>query len=265
MNQLKTTPEWLRATTPHVSTLLLALALPVISTVSKAQEPEIPATKPAAATEASAALGKKLHKIIIPRISFEDCTLMEALDFLRARSTELEEETDPVRKGVNFVIRRPRAGTSASDPGDARIDLDLRSVTLRQALDAICTNTGLVFEVNDYAVVIGFPVGQNEAAKAPEILKGKAAEAAKRIILPLAAFQNAALGEAVEFLNIRFKELSKDAESYPIVLDSKVDATTNIAGLRLDNVPLLEVLKRCAGATQTKLEASDTEIRFTQP
>jgi len=47
---------------------------------------------------------------VIPRIDFEDTTVEEAIDFLRMRSSELDTlELDPARKGVNFVVRRPRA------------------------------------------------------------------------------------------------------------------------------------------------------------
>ena len=54
---------------------------------------------------------EKLRRIIIPRIDFEDTTVEEAIDFLRLRSAELDTlELDPARKGVNFVIRRPRSG-----------------------------------------------------------------------------------------------------------------------------------------------------------
>lgn len=48
----------------------------------------------------------KLDKIIMPRIDFNDTSLEEAVDFLRQRSQELDLiETDPAKKGFNFVIR----------------------------------------------------------------------------------------------------------------------------------------------------------------
>ena len=51
-------------------------------------------------------VSRKLEKIIIPRIDFEDTSLEEAVDFLRMRSQELDLiETDPAKKGLNFVIR----------------------------------------------------------------------------------------------------------------------------------------------------------------
>lgn len=101
------------------------------------------------------AIGRKLDAILIPVISFEECTLKEAIDFLRLRSIELDNEPDPTQKGVNFVFRSAKAADNASDPRKAVTNLNLRNVSLRQALDAICTNTGLVvYSLNGFAVII---------------------------------------------------------------------------------------------------------------
>jgi hypothetical protein len=108
----------------------------------------------------------KLRSIIIPRIDFEDTTLEEAVDFLRLRAVELDHgELDPARKGMNFVIRRPRmnggdAGLDAAlggggDPGVIRIkELRLRNVPLAVALKYICDATKMRYKVDDYAVTL---------------------------------------------------------------------------------------------------------------
>ena len=120
---------------------------------------------------------EKLRSIIIPRIDFEDTTVEEAIDFLRLRAAELDtRELDPARKGVNFVIRRPRAstpGTAApdaglnagsaddalplggSDPGSLRVrELRLRNVPLGVALKYIGDQTKLRYKVDDFAVTL---------------------------------------------------------------------------------------------------------------
>jgi len=113
---------------------------------------------------------EKLRRIIIPRIDFEDTTVEEAIDFLRMRSVELDTlELDPARKGVNFVIRRPRAGGDAGldaaadgggllgggDPGAMRIsELRLRNVPLAVALKYITDATRLRYKVDDFAVTL---------------------------------------------------------------------------------------------------------------
>ncbi|MEX1115918.1 MAG: Amuc_1098 family type IV pilus outer membrane protein [Akkermansiaceae bacterium] len=119
----------------------------------------------------------KLRRIVIPRIDFEDTTVEEAIDFLRLRASELDTtELDPTKKGVNFVIRRPRATPGAGgaadagldaglgsdalplgggDPGALRVkELRLRNVPLAVALKYICDQTRLRFKVDDFAVTL---------------------------------------------------------------------------------------------------------------
>jgi general secretion pathway protein D len=73
---------------------------------------------------------------------------------------------DPERKGINFVIRKPRAGGGSddglsadggggADVGTARInELRLRNVPLAEALNYICEQTRLRWSVDDFAVTI---------------------------------------------------------------------------------------------------------------
>ena len=113
----------------------------------------------------------KLKTIQIPVIDFEDTSVEEAIDFLRLRSIELDTgELDPNKKGINFVIRKPRGGASgdagldadaagglgaAQDPGALRIkELRLRNVPLAEALKYICEQTKLRYKVDEFAVTL---------------------------------------------------------------------------------------------------------------
>lgn len=113
----------------------------------------------------------KLKTIQIPVIDFEDTSVEEAIDFLRLRSIELDtQELDPNKKGINFVIRKPRSGGSgdagldadaagglgaAQDPGALRIkELRLRNVPLAEALKYICEQTKLRYKVDEFAVTL---------------------------------------------------------------------------------------------------------------
>ena len=134
-----------------------------------------PTTNNSESGDGVAYITEKLRRIIIPRIDFEDTSVEEAIDFLRLRSVELDTlELDPDRKGVNFVIRRPRetalggaaeAGgeddaaetplLGGSDPGALRIDeLRLRNVPLAVALKYIGDKTKLRYKVDDFAVTL---------------------------------------------------------------------------------------------------------------
>lgn len=157
----------------------------LLSQVDAAWELSVPAEAPslpqgpAAGTDVGSGVAyitEKLRRIVIPRIDFEDTTVEEAIDFLRLRSAELDTlELDPARKGVNFVVRRPRttpltgadagldAGTgaepalplTASDPGALRIrELRIRNVPLAVALKYICDQTKLRYKVDDFAVTL---------------------------------------------------------------------------------------------------------------
>ena len=121
---------------------------------------------------------EKLRRIVIPRIDFEDTTVEEAIDFLRLRSAELDVlELDPARKGVNFVVRRPRAAgapaagdagadagapgaeaalpAAGGEPGSLRVkELRVRNVPLAVALKYICDQTKLRYKVDDFAVTL---------------------------------------------------------------------------------------------------------------
>ena len=115
----------------------------------------------------------KLKSIIIPRIDFEDTTVEEAIDYLRLRASELDTtELDPAKRGVNFVIRRPRAAApgvgdagvppagaelplAGGDPGTLRVrELRIRNVPLAVALKYICDQTKLRYKVDDFAVTL---------------------------------------------------------------------------------------------------------------
>ncbi|MEO5915742.1 MAG: hypothetical protein ABIS50_16020 [Luteolibacter sp.] len=113
-------------------------------------------------TDGVAYITDKLRRIVIPRIDFEDTTVEEAIDFLRLRAAEMDTtELDPAKKGINYVIRRPRAAAGGeslpegSDPGSLRIrELRLRNVPIAVVLKYICDQTKLRYKVDDFAVTL---------------------------------------------------------------------------------------------------------------
>lgn len=122
---------------------------------------------------------EKLRRIVIPRVDFEETTVEEAINFLRQRAFELDTtELDPAKKGVNFVVRRPRAASlgaapaadaldaaasagseglpsATTDPSKLRInELRLKNVPLETALKYICDQTKLKLKVDNFAVTL---------------------------------------------------------------------------------------------------------------
>ena len=163
----------------------------LLSQVDAAWELAVPAIAPVIAPTTGPSRGdndgvayitEKLRRIIIPRIDFENTTVEEAIEFLRLRSGELDTlELDPARKGVNFVVRRPRnvalGGAGADGAADGGLDaaaaadglpaagggdlgslriseLRVRNVPLAVALKYICDATKLRYKVDDFAVTL---------------------------------------------------------------------------------------------------------------
>jgi general secretion pathway protein D len=156
----------------------------LLSQVDQAWELSVPADAPienVGITQNSESTGvayitEKLRRIIVPKISFEDTTVEEAIDFLRLRATELDTtELDPSKRGVNFVIRRPKPAAGAAAGGDAGVlagggdqplvgttdpstlrirELRLSNVPLAVALKYICEQAKLRYKVDDFAVTL---------------------------------------------------------------------------------------------------------------
>jgi len=48
---------------------------------------------------------RKLERIIIPKLDFRDATIREAIEFLKKKSAELDNDPDIQRRGVSFELR----------------------------------------------------------------------------------------------------------------------------------------------------------------
>lgn len=93
----------------------------------------------------------------LPKITLNNTTLDEAIEFLRLRALELDRDNPPT--GINFVLNHPT-------PDKAIIkDLDLSKTTFTEALSAICLKTKTTYNVEEFAVVI--------TARAAKIEKGR--------------------------------------------------------------------------------------------
>lgn len=254
------------------------LTLLLMFGATKAQEPEpVQGAEgkivPPAGSDGTVYIVNKLRTLVIPSISFENTSIEEAVDFLRLRSKELDvAEQDAAKKGINFVIRMSRKDGKIHAPFD-RITVNMKNVTLEKAITLVAEQAGARYKVDDFCVtfvskndVAGPNGGEAPAAEAagqPKKLEGKAVDAANKILIPTVSFEDATLQEAVDFLNLQAKELSKGEPGFKLVIDPKVDATKRIRELRLRNVPITIAAKYCADQAKLLLTADDKEIRFT--
>ncbi|MFT5470912.1 MAG: hypothetical protein ACI8UO_006044 [Verrucomicrobiales bacterium] len=98
---------------------------------------------------ADARLEKKLKTIVIPKVDLNDTPLDQALEFLRAKSVELDvNEPDPGRKGVNLILRNGAAVAKT------KITLRLTNVPLAEALRYVAELSQTQLSIQAHAVVI---------------------------------------------------------------------------------------------------------------
>lgn len=93
-----------------------------------------PGSVPDAMSPDSTVAGK-LHSIIIPRLSVAEATMDEVVSHLRAKSIELDPSPDENRRGVN-IVWNPGGGVPRP------VTLDLRNVSLAEALRSVCDMSG---------------------------------------------------------------------------------------------------------------------------
>ena len=236
---------------------------------------------------AESEIESKLRRIIIPRIDLEDCSLEEAIDFLRLRAKELDiTENDPAKKGVNFVIRSSRPAVEkgdGADPASAIIaELRLRNVPLAEVLRYICEAARRSYKVDEFAVTIG-PVGELKGGAATIATGPGAAIITKKlnqIIIPRVEFEDTTLEEAIDFLRLLNMELDKEENDptrkgfnfvirRPRPANEEVDgavaegtdpASPRIKKLSLHDVPIGVVLKYVCDATNMTYKVDEFAV-----
>jgi len=101
-------------------------------------------------------LEAKMRQIVIPRISLDDVTLRDAVEFLRVASAREDLITvDQSQRGINFAINLgPEESPLVQRIENERFDLKLANVPVEQVLKYIGEITGTSHVVDGHAVVI---------------------------------------------------------------------------------------------------------------
>lgn len=112
-------------------------------------------------TESSAQRGtrfitEQLRTIVFPSVDLEGVGIVEAVDFIRQQSRQLDTTTtDPLAKGVNIVLN---LGSQESEIGQKvrsyRFDLKIKNVTVEQLLKYVCDQTRTQIHIDEFAVNI---------------------------------------------------------------------------------------------------------------
>lgn len=139
-----------------------ASGIPMDRQDSDAKPSKLP--RPQSEDSADKFIRAKLKSITIPTIAFEETSVEEAIDFLRVRSIELDRtESDPARKGISFLIRKPSSEDSdlmarSTIPGSsASLTLQARDISLWDALHLVAREADLKVEITDRGIELQSP------------------------------------------------------------------------------------------------------------
>jgi hypothetical protein len=111
---------------------------------------------------AIARIEKKLHSIIIPKLEFREATFREALDFLKKKSVELDDDTASLREPS---VYKPRQDVLPAAPRpvlpqsveDTRMTVSLTNIPLYEALQYITNLADVKFWIGPDGVHITTP------------------------------------------------------------------------------------------------------------
>jgi general secretion pathway protein D len=98
----------------------------------------------AGATGGKQAILNKLRTLIVPVVDLQGATLEEVVEFLRARSRDL----DPQRVGIGFVLRAPPEALAKP------VTLGVAQVPLEEVLRYVTQMTGTTYRADEFAVTI---------------------------------------------------------------------------------------------------------------
>ncbi len=108
--------------------------------------------KAAQPTAHGSKLRDKAREIILTKVKFSDATLLQAVEYLQAKSIE----QDPEHKGLNLVIEKPDYEKGP------RITLDLTNIPLAEALSYVASLSNRVVRYEAMATVIAPMPAQGE-------------------------------------------------------------------------------------------------------
>ncbi|MDB6137808.1 MAG: type and secretion system protein, partial [Verrucomicrobiaceae bacterium] len=116
------------------------------------------------AANGSIALITKMKTIRFPQVTFAGATIEEAVEYLRVKSRDLDNDPDPSRRGVNIILK------AGDTPSTAQISLDLKDVPMEEALRYITELAGMKFKVEPYAVLV-VPVTESTTEMVTRVYK----------------------------------------------------------------------------------------------
>jgi general secretion pathway protein D len=90
---------------------------------------------------------KRLNRIVIPKISFNNTSFTQAINTIIALSEQYDTEKDPQKNGVNIVVILASTGTEPT------VSLNLKNMPLDKILNFIAKSTAYQFDIEDEVIV----------------------------------------------------------------------------------------------------------------
>jgi general secretion pathway protein D len=148
-----------------------------VDRIWESKVPFVAGVRPVSSTSGSvigvSSVAAKLRTIIIPHLSIADATLPEVVAYLVKKSAEVDTSTEG-SPGVN-IIWTPGDGTPRT------VTLDLKNVTLGEALRAVCDASGTRFQTDGTVVRISVRGGSGLETRLFKVPPGFLSTAASAI------------------------------------------------------------------------------------
>jgi len=186
---------------------------------------------------------RKLQTIIIPSLEFSDAALHEAVTFLQARSAELSGSPTG---GLNFILN------GGEEVRNLRVSLNLRNVSLGQALWFLSEIARLDIEIDQHAVILSKAERWTRRAVTTSAADKAVAQKLDRIVVPGVEFSSVPLGDAIDLLRAYSSQLDtsepdpkKRGVNFVFVPDPAAGKEPEVT-LKLTQMPLSQVLRYTA-------------------
>ena len=252
--------QWILLPAFALAVTLVALVLPTYATAQEqpATASTIPPAPPASGRNA---IMSKLNSIIIDKVNFNKLDIATAVDFLTAKSKEL----DPDHVGINFVLNLPPDAPHVH----REISMTLENVPLIAVLKYMTEQANLVYSVDAYAVDLRPVIGQGTAPGAASPAQPSNAQSGSALIqnklqtITLSLdFSNATIAEATEFLNVKSKELAPDKKGINFVISPDAASSAKTITLNLNNVSMGEALRYICQLAGVQYKVQDDAIEI---
>ncbi|HEY1049569.1 MAG TPA: hypothetical protein VGE39_07430 [Prosthecobacter sp.] len=180
----------------------------VVITPEDSEPPAPPLTEADASTEREKRFLYGLSHRILPRVSWQNCTVEEAVEFLRV-SHGCDPDPNMPTTPRNFVLHL------RNNDQRPMVTLDLHDIPILEVLRYIAEMSGLKLSLRSSALVFSDhdlgPPPKAAAKPCPVQIR------ARRLLLPTVTFQGTTLTEAVEFLNVKTRMLDPGRQGISVV------------------------------------------------